>query len=114
MWEKISIGLQLTVYGTGLVFLILAFLWGLMSVLLRLDHGEAVEAPKEEQSVPAATEPGRLSPQERAAITLAVLAYKGLVGKMPRVQAQGQERISASNSWVALGRARQLGRPRRV
>ena len=44
-----STGIQLTIYGMGLVFLLLIALWGMMSLLLRLDRppaaNQAVDMP---------------------------------------------------------------------
>ncbi len=107
--EKMSIGLQLTVYGTGLVFLVLAFLWGLMSVLLRLDREKKVAR---EEDTPRAPAPD-LTPQERAAITLAVLAHRGMVKRISRAREKVGRRIPAPSEWVMLGRARQLRRVQR-
>ncbi len=102
MWEKVLIGLQLTVYGTGLVFLVLAFLWGLMSLLLRLDQGEPVRPPGPSREEPE--EAGRLSPRERAAVALAVLRYRRERAAPGRWTAP----MVTASSWVGAGRARQL------
>lgn len=102
MWENVIIGLQLTIYGTGLVFLVLAFLWGLMSLLLRFDQGEPLQSPVQGAEKPE--EAGRLSAREQAAVALAVLRYRRermAAGRWPSP-------IVSASSWVGAGRARQL------
>ena len=50
-----STGIQLTIYGMGLVFLLLMALWGMMSLLLRLDRPPA--AAKQVVNAPPAMLP---------------------------------------------------------
>ena len=40
--ENLAWGLQMTVVGMGLVFALLALLWGLLALVLRLDAAPAV------------------------------------------------------------------------
>ncbi len=107
--DKIAIGLQLTVYGTGLVFLVLAFLWGLMVVLLRLDRGAPItqEAPPEPEEAPS---PSELSPQERAAVAVAVLLHRTREKAAGHAEGHEKEGGAAPNPWVVVGRTRQLGK----
>ena len=111
IWDKVLVGLQLTVYGTGLVFLVLAFLWGVMRALLWLDREQGPKVGGTLPS-PARARAAGLTAEERAAVTLAVLAYKGLVGRGGAARAGRQAPNLVSSSWVAVGRARQLRRPR--
>ncbi len=111
VWDKIAIGLQLTVYGTGLVFLVLAFLWGLMVVLLRLDPGETIAeerppAPEPEPTHP--TSPSDLSLQERAALAIAVRLHTTKAVNTASTRARGATSYVSPNTWVVLGRTRQL------
>ncbi len=102
-------GLQITVIGLGVVFGVLALLWGVM-VLLNLafrepitqieptppteTEPEAVEEPK-----PAAPEVSRMSPQMIAAVTAAVYAIFGYVpGDMtirPALGRQQKKKVAA-------------------
>jgi len=43
--ENLGWGLQMTVLGMGLVFALLALLWGLLTLVLHLDKEEKPEAP---------------------------------------------------------------------
>ncbi len=109
--DLLKIGLQLTVYGTGLVFLVLAFLWGLMSLLLRLDAAptpdtKTPQAP--EDAEPASLSESTLSPQEKAAAVLAVLLHIQQVQSTTTLGGSSSLKVSSPSRWVSLGRARQL------
>ena len=43
--QDLAWGLQMTAVGMGLVFALLALLWGLLALVLRLDPAPAAEAP---------------------------------------------------------------------
>jgi Na+-transporting methylmalonyl-CoA/oxaloacetate decarboxylase gamma subunit len=98
-------GLQISALGMGLVFGLLALLWGLLTLVLKLDTPPAAApAPEADaQSAPA------LDPAILAAITVAVLAHT----THRRAQAAPQVRIHWPGSllhasrWVAAGRTRQ-------
>ena len=45
--ENLGWGLQMTVLGMGLVFALLALLWGLLTLMLRLDVSPADRRPDE-------------------------------------------------------------------
>ena len=93
------IGLQLTVYGTALVFLVLAFLWGVMVLLIRVDRSAPLATDTSSQ------EPTRsLSVREYAAVSLAVLLHKRL---FPRGAAR-EGPLQRSPLWLSSGRAYQL------
>ncbi len=106
MSDVLWVGLQLTLYGTGLVFLVLAFLWGLMSLLLRLDTGEPVADGAAQP--PSVTREEGLTLAEQAAVLLAVLMHAGRLGEDARGQAPLPEAVPSP--WVIVGRERQLNR----
>jgi Na+-transporting methylmalonyl-CoA/oxaloacetate decarboxylase gamma subunit len=91
--ELLSIGLQLTVFGMGLVFLLLAVLWGLMTLLLRLDQAPAPTQPTPPQAMP--------DPDKLAAITIAVLLHR------TARRAPGQPAPPPPGHWADMGRIRQ-------
>ncbi|NPA91712.1 MAG: OadG family protein [Chloroflexi bacterium] len=102
MWENISIGLQLTLFGTGLVFVVLAFLWGLMALLLKVDVVEETE-----EEVPArVTQVETPGAVEKALIALAILRHRGeeegTEVSLPAVEGHVQ------GLWTVVGRVRQL------
>jgi Na+-transporting methylmalonyl-CoA/oxaloacetate decarboxylase gamma subunit len=98
-------GLQISALGMGLVFGLLALLWGLLTLVLKFDTPPAA-APEPEAEV--ATAPV-MDPAVVAAITVAVLAH----GANRRAEAAPQTRIHWPGSllhasrWVAAGRTRQ-------
>lgn len=102
--ENLGWGLQMTVVGMGLVFLLLALLWGLLTLVLALD-----KTPAETNAVQPAAEttrkPGDDLPTDLvAAIAAAVLKYRSTLhrGRNP----PSSEDASGSR-WVATGRTRQ-------
>ncbi len=105
MGENLVIGLKLTLFGTGLVFLVLAFLWGLMWLLLALD----VEEPEEKVAQPAVTEEASAipSPLEQALIALALLRHRGAAAR--EIPEETQAALPGlQHTWTVLGRLRQL------
>jgi glutaconyl-CoA/methylmalonyl-CoA decarboxylase subunit delta len=126
-FEHLGWGLQITAFGMGLVFALLALLWGLLTLVLRLDRvpAEAVpgpaaamgpqdEAPAAPQTVVAVGAPDGDAPEPAliAAITAAVLCHIGS-GRRGRDGATPEERVHWPGSllhasrWVAAGRLRQ-------
>ncbi|MFZ2494091.1 MAG: OadG family protein [Thermoanaerobaculia bacterium] len=112
--ENLSFGLSTTVVGMGLVFGLLALLWGMLSLLGRLDSTPpADEAASEEVAPPAtsalpAAAPG-LEPDALAAVTIALLTHtlarrRQAAPEMRSTQPGSQ--IYASR-WLAAGRTRQ-------
>ena len=103
------------VFGMGLVFLILAMLWGVISIFQVIDR--RVLAKEEEKAQLAATAAARANPETgippelMAAIMVALDQYRHGLEKgaspacthpQPKDIKQGQAR------WVAVGRAYQL------
>lgn len=116
--DNLGWGLQITALGMGLVFGLLALLWGLLSLALKLDRPPApaaVQAPQP-QAEPA---PDPLAdPALRAAVTMAVLAHaarqRGEAAPPVRLHSPGS--LLHASRWVAAGRTRQnhaWRRPRR-
>ncbi|MBL8343665.1 MAG: OadG family protein [Rubrivivax sp.] len=119
-------GLQISVLGMGLVFALLALLWGLLTLVLRFDRPEAPAAPGasaaagevvatagEATATSAAAqepalEPG-LEPGLVAAITAAVLAHVSQRRKaaVPDLRIHWPGSLLHASRWVASGRLRQ-------
>ncbi len=99
MTDAMAAGLQLTVLGMGLVFLLLVLPWGRMVFMVRFDRAEpAVEAAP---AVVTEPEPG-MEPALCAAIVIAIMRQRNAR------QPVAPERIEqATGHWVEIGRARQ-------
>jgi glutaconyl-CoA/methylmalonyl-CoA decarboxylase subunit delta len=114
--ENLSWGLSMTAVGMGLVFAMLALLWGLLTLVLRLDRPAApAPAPQDAAaSVPAsaslADAPDEGIPQEViAAITIATLAHVSARRReaAPLMRSYWPGSLLFASRWVATGRARQ-------
>jgi Na+-transporting methylmalonyl-CoA/oxaloacetate decarboxylase gamma subunit len=107
--EHLDWGLKMTVLGMGLVFALLALLWGLLVIVLALDK-EEVEPETDDAGDEAAVEPevavGGLSADLVSAIVVATLKHKnalrGVTSMMQTTCASNQP-----SPWAAAGRARQ-------
>jgi Na+-transporting methylmalonyl-CoA/oxaloacetate decarboxylase gamma subunit len=116
-------GLRITALGMGLVFGLLALLWGLLTLVLRLDGpplaatpasggsqpGDGdVGAPEAAQasSVPQAAD---LDPALVAAITVAVLTHDAVRRNeaAPTMRAHWPGSLLHASRWVSSGRLRQ-------
>jgi len=110
MSDALGIGLRLTVFGTGLVFLALGLLWGIMTLLLALDgHWVATRSqvlPSDErgQQKKEAELPSSLV----AAITTSVLYHRARRTVTPLTFPTSHPMAADAPSWVALGRGRQM------
>ena len=123
--ENLGWGLQMTVLGMGLVFALLALLWGLLTLVLKFDP-----APAERLSPQAATgevqhvaevDTGAVGAQAAvptvdgmdadlvAAITAAVLAHKAVRRgeAAPVMRSYWPGSLLYASRWVASGRMRQ-------
>lgn len=114
MNEALQTGLYLTVAGMGLVFLMLAMLWGLIVLFLKLDKEPEPETPVgvNEASASAAGGP---HPEVVAAIAVAVQAYradKSFGGVTNAVDSPAREEV---DYWSLAGRVQQqrVWNPRR-
>jgi Na+-transporting methylmalonyl-CoA/oxaloacetate decarboxylase gamma subunit len=103
MPELIGIGLQLTIWGMGLVFLLLALLWGLMTILLRLDKTQAEAMPDKTH----ATVPAGPAPDVLAAITIAVMMHRRVRRKEAAPAMRTHQPGTLPSRWVSTGRTRQ-------
>lgn len=102
--ENLGWGLQMTVVGMGLVFLLLALLWGLLTLVLALD-----KTPAETSAVQTAAETTRKSDDRLpadlvAAITAAVLKHRST---LRRGSTPPSSEDATGSRWVATGRTRQ-------
>ena len=101
--ENLAWGLQITALGMGLVFGLLALLWGLLTLVLRLDREPAPEAQA------TASAASGMEPELAAAITVAVLTHKEQRRQeaAPSMRSYWPGSLLHSSRWVASGRARQ-------
>jgi len=114
-------GLQMTVLGMGLVFALLGLLWGLLTLVLRLDHAPAVAAPPAlagaestlaGAAVPAAGGPATvqgLDAELVAAIVVATLTHRAVRRReaAPEMRSYWPGSLLYASRWVGAGRARQ-------
>ena len=105
MIESLKTGLQLTALGMGLVFLLLAALWGLMALLLKLDRAPA---PVQAKGTPAAaSRVPEIEPDLVAAITVAVMTHQSVRRKQAAPAMRAHQPGELPSRWVGAGRARQ-------
>jgi glutaconyl-CoA/methylmalonyl-CoA decarboxylase subunit delta len=90
--EWLEVGGRLTVYGLSLVFLVLALLWGLITLLLRADR--PAPAGDARGSVTA------LDPALVAAVTIALRAHLDAGRWHPSRRREG----SGQSRWASAGR----------
>ncbi len=109
--ENLGWGLQMTAVGMGLVFALLAALWGLLNLVLRFDAPPVVPAPSTHAAAPVPAEaPIRgMDPDLVAAITVAVLTHKAVRRHQaaPALRSYWPGSLLYASRWVATGRARQ-------
>lgn len=114
--DNLAWGLQITVVGMGLVFLLLALLWGLLTLVLRLDPAPAVPpVPPEAASAPATTAPAAdegaagLDTARAAAIALAIALHRARQrgAADPHMRMHWPGSLLHASRWVAAGRVRQ-------
>ena len=101
---SIGIGLQLTIYGMGLVFLLLAVMALLIKLLLRADSSRAEPAGMEELPVPDATD---FDADEMAAIIVAVTAHRAIRRKEAAPVMREHMPGTIPSRWVTGGRSLQ-------
>jgi glutaconyl-CoA/methylmalonyl-CoA decarboxylase subunit delta len=121
MW----VGAELTLYGMGLVFLLLAVLWGLIALMIRLDRPPAAEdavATSAEEAAGPAEAAGSLSsaaavaatldataldPDTLAAIVIACRAHRMTRRKQAAPEMRTHQPGSQPSRWLGTGRTRQ-------
>ena len=119
--ENLGWGLMMTAVGMGLVFAMLALLWGLLNLVLRLDAAPVVEgteipvspgpdeaAADEADIEGVATEQG-MHADLLAAITIAVLTHRAIRRReaAPMMRSYWPGSLLYASRWVGTGRARQ-------
>jgi hypothetical protein len=119
-------GLQMTVLGMGLVFALLALLWGLLTLVLRLDKVPAQVSPRDATVLPGAPAPQRESGSDPApgvrpaqvqgldaelvsAILVATLRHRAHRRReaAPAMRSYWPGSLLYASRWVGAGRARQ-------
>ena len=111
MAQGLATGLSISVMGMGLVFLLLALLWALLTLLLRLDR----EPPSKEadQGVardrPRVLRPTAVESKLLAAITVAVVTHQAVLRKQaaPAMRSHWPGSILFASRWVGAGRHQQ-------
>ncbi len=99
---SLNIGLQLTVYGMTLVFLLLAVMAGLITLLLRFDRA----APEIEQpSGPGY--PAGLDVEALAAIAIAVTMHQAMQRKEAAPAMRQHQPGTRPSRWLSVGRTLQ-------
>lgn len=104
-----SFGLTITVTGMSLVFSALALLWGILNLLTRFDQPAAESPDLMPELEPEVTTADSLSPEELAAITIAVRLYAATLRQdaAPTVRSYWPGSLLSTSRWVAAGRMRQ-------
>lgn len=114
--DQLGWGLQISALGMGLVFALLALLWGLLTLVLKLDSPPPVAAAPQDAEAPSPdVEPATTAlptgpePALVAAITMAVLAYsvERRSEAAPEVRLHWPGTLLHASRWVAAGRMRQ-------
>jgi Na+-transporting methylmalonyl-CoA/oxaloacetate decarboxylase gamma subunit len=105
--DNLGWGLQMTVVGMGLVFGLLAALWGLLTLVLRFDKPPA-PSPAEAGAAPVSA-PAGMDPDLVAAIAVAVLTHKKVRRRQaaPAMRSYWPGTLLYASRWVATGRGRQ-------
>jgi Na+-transporting methylmalonyl-CoA/oxaloacetate decarboxylase gamma subunit len=115
MSEALQTGLRLTVFGMGLVFLLLSSLWGLITLLVRLDRTPAAEpaaprrgaAKREPSPAPPPDAEPELEPEALAALMIAVRAHIRARRRQAAPAMRAHQPGSQQSRWVGAGRTRQ-------
>lgn len=104
--ENLLWGLQTTLLGMGLVFGLLALMWGLLTLALRLD--KPVESPPPPAVPPPPQAPG-LDGETVAAILVATLTHRAQRRReaAPAMRSYWPGSLLYASRWVGAGRARQ-------
>ncbi len=114
--NNLGFGLQISVIGMGLVFGLLALLWGLLALVGRL---ERTSAPVDTSAAAGATPARALrviapegvtpDPELLAAIAVAVMTHKAVRRRQaaPAMRSYWPGSLLYASRWVVAGRARQ-------
>jgi Na+-transporting methylmalonyl-CoA/oxaloacetate decarboxylase gamma subunit len=104
--ENLLWGLQTTLLGMGLVFGLLALMWGLLTLTLRLD--QPVESPPP-AAVPLPPQAPGVDGETVAAILVATLTHRAQRRReaAPAMRSYWPGSLLYASRWVGAGRARQ-------
>jgi sodium pump decarboxylase gamma subunit len=115
--DHVAWGLQITALGMGLVFSLLLLLWGLLTLVLRLDRpavgpgpaGAGVPTGGDRAAAAEAAAESDPDPALLAAITVAVLAHHAVLRHeaAPAMRAHWPGSLLHASRWVSSGRLRQ-------
>ena len=109
--DNLAWGLGITVVGMGLVFALLALLWGLLTLALRWDRPAPVDdADADTAAAPLAVNaPAGMAPELVAAIAIAVIAHAAARRReaAPAMRHYWPGSLLFASRWVDVGRARQ-------
>lgn len=128
MTPDLQFGLQLTVVGMGTVFLLLALLMGVLSLIGRLDRpadGETVPPPLPDPAPASPPAPARppvlqvlsggqdLNADTLAAIAVAVITHRDVRRQQaaPAMRTHQPGSLQHASRWVTLGRSLQNQTP---
>ena len=102
--SSIGIGIQLTIFGMGLVFLLLAVMALLIKLLLRTDSEkpESEIAPEEK---PASVSVPGIDEDSLAAIMVAVITHRAVRRKEAAPVMRQHMPGTAHSRWVTVGRS---------
>ena len=108
--EHLDWGLKMTVLGMGLVFALLALLWGLLTIVLALDKEEVAPESEDDIAGDEAAEGPQVSglPADLvSAIVVATLKHKNALRGGSTSMMQTTCASNQPSPWAAAGRARQ-------
>jgi sodium pump decarboxylase gamma subunit len=124
--DNLGWGLQMTVLGMGIVFGLLALLWGLLTIVLRLDQSPRAPEPADAAAddIPEAALAADAAGDAKAwampkvqgmdadlvaAILVAVLTHEGVRRHeaAPAMRSYWPGSLLYASRWVATGRSRQ-------
>ncbi len=103
--ENLATGLRLTVYGMGIVFLLLGVLALIIGGLVRLDRPRTAQAKG--AGVRPAAAASTLDPEVVAAIAAAVALHVRVRRKQAAPAMRSHQPGTLPSRWVATGRTRQ-------
>ena len=107
--SDLRFGLLLMLYGMGLVFTILALLWGVIALFQRFDRRLLAEEEEETAAPRAVTATAAdIPPALMAAILVALQRYREEEAVAPTRRRRPKKLEPTQARWVAVGRAYQL------
>ena len=109
--ERLMAGVHITLLGMGLVFLLLALLWALLVLMLRMDREPPapIASSGGHPAAPRALIPKGMTPELFSAISVAVLTHQAVLRKRaaPSMRSHWPGSILFASRWVAAGRHQQ-------